>query len=74
MPTGDEYRARVQQAVDLSHQHAAQCEANTLFVYAWNEFTEGGILCPTRRADGSIDTTLLDGLARVDKGMPERAD
>jgi len=67
MPTGDEYRERVQQAVRLSQQYPAQCEANTLFVYAWNEFTEGGILCPTRRADGAIDASLLDGLARVDK-------
>jgi hypothetical protein len=67
MPTRDEYRDRVQQAVRLSHRHPAQCEANTLFVYAWNEFTEGGILCPTRRVDGTIDTTILDGLSLVNK-------
>ena len=68
MPTSAEYRDRVQDAVDRSRARPGSCEANTLFVYAWNEFTEGGIMCPTRRMDGTIDTTILDGLAGVNKG------
>ena len=67
MPTSDEYRDRVQAAVDSSQARPDQCEANTLFVYAWNEFTEGGIMCPTKRTDGTIDTTILEGLAGVNK-------
>ena len=67
MPTSTEYQERVQAAVDSSHAQPDKCEANTLFVYAWNEFTEGGIMCPTKRTDGTIDTTILDGLAAVNK-------
>ncbi len=67
MPTSAEYRDRVQAAVDSSQTQPDKCEANTLFVYAWNEFTEGGIMCPTKRADETIDTTILAGLAAVDK-------
>ena len=67
MPTSTEYQERVQAAVDSSHAQADKCEANTLFIYAWNEFAEGGIMCPTKRTDGTIDTTILDGLAAVNK-------
>ena len=72
MPTSAEYRDRVQAAVASSHAHHDRCEANTLFVYAWNEFTEGGIMCPTRRLDGTIDTAILDGLAAVNKSDHSR--
>jgi hypothetical protein len=36
-------------------------EANTAIVYAWNEFTEGGWLCPTTFG-GAIDTSRVDKL------------
>jgi len=34
-------------------------------VYAWNEFEEGGYLCPTLGADGNPDTTFLESFKRV---------
>lgn len=38
------------------------CEAKTCLWYAWNEFDEGGWLCPTRKADGTPDTMRLEAL------------
>lgn len=36
-------------------------------VYAWNEFEEGGYLCPTLGVDGKPDTAFLDSFAKVRK-------
>lgn len=36
-------------------------------VYAWNEFEEGGYLCPTLGKDGKPDTTFLDTFKKVRK-------
>ena len=33
--------------------------------FAWNEFEEGGIICPTVGADGAADTARLEAFARV---------
>ncbi len=65
--SSDQYRQLVQSAVDQTQAQPSQNEANTVFVYAWNEFAEGGIMCPTVNSDGSINTTVLDGLAQVNK-------
>jgi len=67
MPTSSEYCDLVQEVVNKSQANPAKCEANTIFVYAWNEFTEGGIMCPTKKLDGTIDTSVLKGLADVCK-------
>lgn len=42
-------------------------EANTGYatVFAWNEFEEGGYICPTLKEDGKPCTDILDGLARA---------
>ena len=42
-------------------------EANTGYgvIFAWNEFEEGGYLCPTLGADGKPCTEILDGLSRA---------
>lgn len=66
-PTSEQYRQLVQSAVDQTQANPAQNEANTLFVYAWNEFAEGGIMLPTQNSDGTLNTSVLDGLAQVNK-------
>lgn len=38
-----------------------------LLVFAWNEFEEGGWLCPTLGADGLPDTTRLEAFAQAVK-------
>lgn len=42
--------------------HPTTCEAKTCLWYAWNEFDEGGWLCPTRGADGKPDTMRIEAL------------
>ena len=32
--------------LDYVAEHTARCEANTVIMYAWNEHSEGGSLCP----------------------------
>lgn len=36
-----------------------------VMTFAWNEFEEGGWVCPTRGADGAIDTSHLKAFARA---------
>ena len=42
--------------------HPTTCEAKTCLWYAWNEFDEGGWLCPTRGADGKPDTMRIEAV------------
>ena len=42
--------------------HPTTCEAKTCLWYAWNEFDEGGWLCPTRGADGKPDTMRIEAI------------
>ena len=34
-------------------------------IYAWNEFEEGGYICPTLGKNGKPDTAFLDSFTRV---------
>lgn len=36
-----------------------------ILTFAWNEFEEGGFICPTRRPDGGICTSHLDSFAEA---------
>lgn len=38
---------------------------NELLCFAWNEFEEGGYLCPTAGQDGKPDASLLQAFAKV---------
>lgn len=53
--TADQVAAHVLAAVTWARSHAADCPAQAVIIYAWNEFDEGGWLCPT----------LTEGDARV---------
>ncbi|MBQ8576682.1 MAG: hypothetical protein IJ449_01745 [Clostridia bacterium] len=39
--------------------------AGHILTFAWNEFEEGGIICPTVGADGNPDTARLDAFGAV---------
>ena len=52
-------------AVQFVGAHREVCRANTVIVYAWNEYDEGGWLAPTRGPDGRPDTSRLDAIGRV---------
>lgn len=46
-PTPDELGTHVAGALEWVAREKATCPANTLLIYAWNEFAEGGWICPT---------------------------
>jgi hypothetical protein len=58
MPTPAELAAHTQEALDWIGTHAMASDARTAIVYAWNEFDEGGFVCPT--------LAKYDGAARLD--------
>lgn len=45
--TPDQVADHVKAAVQWTQSHAADCPAQAVIIYAWNEFDEGGWLCPT---------------------------
>jgi hypothetical protein len=54
--TPGELASHLTGAMDWVAQNPEACEANTVVIYAWNEFSEGGWICPT----------LMEGTARLD--------
>ena len=60
-----EIAAHLQRALGFVRSHPDICIANTVIIYAWNEYDEGGWLAPTRGADGDPDTSRLDAVQRV---------
>ena len=46
-------------------ENKEQSNTGCALVFAWNEFEEGGYLCPTLNPDGSMNDTLLKTFAKV---------
>lgn len=63
MPTPQQLTAHLVEAMQWVREKQAQCPAQTVIVYAWNEHDEGGWLCPTLNPDGSPNTERLDAIA-----------
>jgi hypothetical protein len=63
-PSNTELVAHVQAAVDYVVANPAVCDAGVVSLYAWNEQSEGGYICPTRgNTQGKINwltETLAD--------------
>lgn len=55
-PTPQQLAEHVQKALNFLKAHPEATPANTILIYAWNEFDEGGWLCPT----------LGEGMKRLD--------
>ena len=49
----------------LMEKYPDKLVSSTAMVFAWNEFEEGGYLCPTLGKDGAPDTSLLDSFREV---------
>ncbi len=47
--------------------HVASCLTGHLIVFAWNEFEEGGWLCPTWTTSGKPDTSRCETFAKMVK-------
>jgi hypothetical protein len=52
MPTDDELAAHLRSALSWVDAHRTSARANSVIVYAWNEFDEGGFICPALAAYG----------------------
>ena len=63
--TKEEYLEAAQRFADWISNHREQIHNNHILTYAWNEFEEGGYICPTFRADGSVNTSMLDVFAQM---------
>lgn len=67
-PAPEELSAHVGKALQWCRDHPDTAHAQTVLVYAWNEFDEGGWLCPTLKEG----TARLDALKEVLR--PDAAD
>lgn len=57
--TAAEIAAHIKAAADYTVTYPTECDSGAVLVYAWNEFDEGGWLCPTLGdLDGSRCTAL----------------
>ncbi len=59
--TPEEIAKSVSNAIEWVKMNRSVAEANAVIIYAWNEFDEGGYLCPTL----SEGTARLDALQKV---------
>lgn len=65
--TPSEIATHLQEGIDFVGNNSTLCNANAALMYAWDEFDEGGWLCPTLTPGkiGSIDTSRLNAVAGV---------
>ena len=66
-PAPGELAVHLTGAFDYVAAHPDKCEANTVIMYAWNEHSEGGFLCPTmgEAPDYKPVTRQIDELAEA---------
>lgn len=60
-PTPEELEAHLKKAIAWTKANPDVARARAVLIYAWNEFDEGGWICPTLREG----TARLDALGRV---------
>ncbi|OCT15254.1 hypothetical protein A8709_14240 [Paenibacillus pectinilyticus] len=61
-----ELAGQLQSAINWNANNASSADANTVLMYAWNEFSEGGYLCPTLiPGGGGINRDYLDAIKNV---------
>ena len=63
--TEDELLAGAKALADWIKAHRGSCPTGHILTFAWNEFEEGGWICPTWRADGRPDTARLQAFRKV---------
>ncbi|MBX3255303.1 MAG: glycoside hydrolase family 99-like domain-containing protein [Chitinophagaceae bacterium] len=59
--TPDQIAQGLQNAINWSRSNANAAEANVILMYAWNEFDEGGWICPTL----GNNTSRLDAIRKI---------
>lgn len=63
--TPEEIAAHLSRAVKFLKEHPTICISQTVIIYAWNEYDEGGWIAPTTGRDGAPDTRRLDAIRSV---------
>lgn len=63
--TEEELLAGAKTLADWIMAHRGSCPTGHILTFAWNEFEEGGWICPTWRADGRPDTARLQAFRKV---------
>ncbi len=58
LPTAKELAMHLTEAINFTKSNG-RCEAKTCIMYAWNEHSEGGWLCPTITKTGGIDNSRV---------------
>ncbi|MEV7870417.1 hypothetical protein AB0P17_30950 [Streptomyces sp. NPDC088124] len=74
--TPQEIAKHLHGAVSWNNTHPDNASANTVLVYAWNEFDEGGWICPTlfeiRDAGRPLRLDAISDVPRTSSGTPGR--
>ncbi|QGQ99160.1 hypothetical protein EHS13_31940 [Paenibacillus psychroresistens] len=64
--TPTELANQLQSAINWNANNAASAPANAVLMYAWNEFSEGGYICPTLiPGGGGVNRNYLDAIKGV---------
>ncbi len=64
LPTADELATHLMDAISFTKSNS-RCEAKTCIMYAWNEHSEGGWICPTITKTGVIDSSRVVAVGNV---------
>lgn len=67
LPDKAELKRAFQGLYDFIDENREACDTELAIVFAWNEFEEGGYLCPTLSRDGTPNDRLLRDFAEVKK-------
>ena len=64
-PTGDQMEAATLDLFRWMEENKEYVDGDYFVCFAWNEFEEGGYLCPTLTPSGDMNSDTLDGLSRA---------
>lgn len=65
LATPDEIALHLDRGLSFVEENPEICVANTVIIYAWNEYDEGGWLSPTWGPDGLPDTNRLSAVSKI---------
>lgn len=70
-PTGDQMEAATLDLFRWMEENKEYVDEDYFVTFAWNEFEEGGYLCPTLTQSGDMNGDTLNGLARALKSRKD---
>lgn len=70
--TADDWLASARRLRQWITDHADSCPTGHVLAFAWNEFEEGGWICPTWLPDGRVDASRVRAFAQAVKVLKAR--